>query len=906
LRKKESDLETIRQTHYAAGDEVNRAQGRLYETSAAVSKLEAEIKFVVDGKNRAGQRLAEVQAQILSWQEREQQGQHELEEIAGKMVEAEEQLILLTAQCEEDGSQTPQLEENLRQKQKDVAVQRDVVLKIQQQIQILASEQRMFDEQLRALQHRQERLDAEKKQLTAPKQEHLTELRAQLEAVQEAHATVNAQLEELGISVPEMAEKRQLEQNLVNAELATQTGLDARLQALTALQEKVQTHGKLQPWLDEHGLQDLNALWQRVHVERGWEGALESALREKLNALEVGQLDQLAAFADSVPPARLAFYSMKDVQPAPPQTQKVSLADKLQLNDMALKRLLSEWLRGCWVAENLKEALQERHTLLDGEAIYVPAGHCVTKNAVSFYVPDSEQAGMLARQQEIENLEKQIKAQALIVDQARTALVRIETSFHQTEQRLMAARIEAKQKQERVHLLQVEVMQLTQQAESAQLRSIQLDSDLEEVDAQMQALQEKKGNAEGQFEELDLALAGEQEKQARLDEIVMAAEQALSQGREQSRSLAHRAQEAEFAMRTLKARQQELGRGIATAGQQIVSLNAEAQRIQTDLVQFNDAAAQAGLQGALEEKVLSEEALSQARQAYEELTQRLRSADELRMQLMQELDPLRGRVTDFQLKEQAAQMGVDQYAQQLTEAGVELESLAQGVQSDGVELGSLQEEMEKLQHQVNALGAVNLAAFEELESSYERKKFLDAQVEDLSKAIQTLENAIVKIDRQTRDLLTTTFNAVNHHFGKMFPELFGGGHARLVVTGDEILDSGVQVMAQPPGKRNSTIHLLSGGEKALTAIALVFAIFQLNPAPFCLLDEVDAPLDDANTERYAKLVSRMSEETQFLFISHNKIAMEMAEQLIGVTMQEQGVSRIVAVDMKEALSMANT
>ncbi|CAG0906501.1 unnamed protein product, partial [Darwinula stevensoni] len=176
-------------------------------------------------------------------------------------------------------------------------------------------------------------------------------------------------------------------------------------------------------------------------------------------------------------------------------------------------------------------------------------------------------------------------------------------------------------------------------------------------------------------------------------------------------------------------------------------------------------------------------------------------------------------------------------------------------------------------------------------------------VNDLQQAITTLEDAIRKIDIETRDLLTSTFDSVNHHFGLMFPQLFGGGQAKLVMTGAEILDTGVQVVAQPPGKKNQTIHLLSGGEKALTAIALVFAIFQLNPAPFCLLDEVDAPLDDANTERYAKLVTRMSSNTQFLFISHNKIAMEMAQQLIGVTMQEQGVSRIVAVDMESAVGM---
>jgi chromosome segregation protein len=241
--------------------------------------------------------------------------------------------------------------------------------------------------------------------------------------------------------------------------------------------------------------------------------------------------------------------------------------------------------------------------------------------------------------------------------------------------------------------------------------------------------------------------------------------------------------------------------------------------------------------------------------------------------------------------------------EQLTAAEVDLAVLAQSIEDGAVKLWGLQGEIDRINREVAALGAVNLAALDELSSARERKQFLDAQNADLAEAMRTLEDAIHKIDLETRDLLGDTFRQVNEHFGRMFPTLFGGGNAKLVMTGDEILDAGVQVLAQPPGKKNSTIHLLSGGEKALTAIALVFAIFQLNPAPFCLLDEVDAPLDDANTERYAKLVNEMSAGTQFLFISHNKIAMEMAQQLIGVTMQEQGVSRIVAVDMEAAVGL---
>ena len=299
-----------------------------------------------------------------------------------------------------------------------------------------------------------------------------------------------------------------------------------------------------------------------------------------------------------------------------------------------------------------------------------------------------------------------------------------------------------------------------------------------------------------------------------------------------------------------------------------------------------------------------EQALASTRAQYDDLSARLRSTEEQRLSIERSLEPMREGLTKLQLEQQAAMLGGAQYMEQLTAAQVDLGALAQGIEQGGVKLWGLQGEIERLNRELTALGAVNLAALEELTASRERKTFLDAQNADLLEAMNTLEDAIRKIDLETRDLLGQTFTQVNEHFGRMFPSLFGGGSARLVMTGDEILDAGVQVLAQPPGKKNSTIHLLSGGEKALTAIALVFAIFQLNPAPFCLLDEVDAPLDDANTERYCKLVSEMSQGTQFLFISHNKIAMEMAEQLIGVTMQEQGVSRIVAVDMDAALSMA--
>jgi len=250
---------------------------------------------------------------------------------------------------------------------------------------------------------------------------------------------------------------------------------------------------------------------------------------------------------------------------------------------------------------------------------------------------------------------------------------------------------------------------------------------------------------------------------------------------------------------------------------------------------------------------------------------------------------------------------VEQYDEQLRAAGVDEEAekaLMATLEEERPRASWLQGEVTRLGNAIAALGAVNLAALDELAEARERKGFLDAQSADLTEAIDTLEDAIRKIDKETRELLQETYDTVNRHFGTLFPQLFGGGEARLILTGDEILDAGVQVMAQPPGKRNSSIHQLSGGEKALTAIALVFALFQLNPAPFCLLDEVDAPLDEPNTERYVEIVRRMSDQTQFLFITHNKIAMELASHLIGVTMQERGVSRIVAVDLDRAVEYA--
>jgi chromosome segregation protein len=904
LRHVEAQLEGVRQAHYAASDDLHAAQGSLGEAALEVSRLEERIRYVVEGRQRLEQRLIELKAQNDQWNERRAQASDELESIAAQISMAEEQSQVLAAQAEEQAGQLPSIEDAVRAAQGKANEQRGVVAQVQQQIQVLAAESRNIDEQSRQLKGRRERLAGERQGLVLPDAARLAELQQHSAAADEASGVADARAHELGEAVPALDEQRRAQQEAVNRETGKQADLSARLDALRALQEKVQTEGKLKPWLAKHGLDGLQGLWTKIHIEPGWETALESALRERMNALEVGRVETVRAFADDAPPAKLAFYTMPAGAIANTHQTLPRLSDLLRLGDSGLKALLNDWLEGVYTAADIDEALANRTKLTHGEVIMTRAGHAVSQFAVAFYAPDSEQAGMLQRAQEIENLERQLRAQALIAEEAKSALVRSEAAYTESATRLVSVRREAAEAQTRAHQLHVELLRLNSQAEAASSRRAQLEEELAEIDGQLEELNERRATGEAKFEELDMQLANTQERHAELEESVIDAERKLSDAREQQRSLEREAQEAQFSARALAARRSELQRSIETAVQQVAANEQAAQSVQQELATLNDAAAQAGLQEALALKLEREAALAAKRSEYDDLSAQLRRADEQRMEFERSLDPLREKITKLQLEEQAAQLGGAQYMEQLTAAQVDLEALAKNVQDDGVKLWGLQGEIDRINRDVAALGAVNLAALDELTAARERKSFLDAQNADLNDAIKTLEDAIHKIDLETRDLLGQTFNQVNEHFGRMFPTLFGGGNARLVMTGDEILDAGVQVMAQPPGKKNSTIHLLSGGEKALTAIALVFAIFQLNPAPFCLLDEVDAPLDDANTDRYAKLVTEMSQGTQFLFISHNKIAMEMAEQLIGVTMQEQGVSRIVAVDMEAAVSLA--
>ncbi len=376
-------------------------------------------------------------------------------------------------------------------------------------------------------------------------------------------------------------------------------------------------------------------------------------------------------------------------------------------------------------------------------------------------------------------------------------------------------------------------------------------------------------------------------------------EAVLRQQRELVQKTQHELQEARFFGKTCAEKIADLERNLQHGNITLAQLEETLAHARKELAGLSDSVAQEQLQESLQQRQQRELALAEARNVLEHATLNLNKLEQERMSCEQKLHPLRDKVNDLTLKEQEARLQFEQWAEQLQ--GVDEEALLPFL--EGAKQSGLQNELNRINDDITVLGAVNLAALEELQAAQERKVYLDAQAKDLNDAMETLEEAIRRIDKESRDMLLATYDAVNRNLSELFPILFGGGDARLVLTGEEILDSGLQVMAHPPGKKNASIHLLSGGEKALTAIALVFSLFQLNPAPFCLLDEVDAPLDDTNTERLCKLIKKMAMNTQFVFISHNKITMELAQQLIGVTMQERGVSKVVSVDIEEALRL---
>ena len=897
-------LEEDRSAHFAAGDQTHAAHGELLRLNTEIGRLEGEIRMIADSRAR-------LSTQIAGYLQRQEQRGQEQARLAQRLGE----LSASIAQCgtdheqacadsEEHDGRLPTLEGAYHGAREALTVARSSAAGAAQAIEGAAQHGRTLDDQLAALAQRHERLSEERAQQESPDQERLGALQSQVEQldrdlqerVRGARAAEEQQAEfetERGAASREKSE--------VADALAR---MQARLHALSDLQANVEADERLDPWLKTHGVDSLPRLFKRLEVESGWEAAFEAVLRERIEAIEVGSLDTLGAFESAAPPSRVAFFSAAGgSEPQAPVAAWPALAGKLRDSDSALGGVIRDWLAGVYVASDLRSALQQRHQLPAGAQFVVRSGHRISRHGVHFYAADDRKAGLLLRRLEIENLQRQLKAQRLIEEASVTRLARAESGLRGAQELAQSERETVERLRIRLHEMQLEAVRLGESQERIRLRRGQIDAELEEIAAHRRTLEQQRSDAHSRFEELDQALGTQQQQveTARLD--YEAAEQSLREGREASNRLQVERQRLQIEINVGRERLAEVEGAMREAIEECGRLATDVEQARLDEARLDDSSAREGLEQWLQQRVAAEQALRDARTRQDEVADRVRSADERRLGLERDLQPRVDRVTDLKLKEQAARLAAEQFDSQLAEASADLHALAARIER-GTSASSLQAEIARLAQAIEALGAVNLAALEELEAARQRYEFLQSQSSDLKTAIATLEDAIRKIDLETREMLRSTFDQVNRHFGELFPRLFGGGDARLLMTGEEILDAGVQVMAQPPGKRNSTIHLLSGGEKAMTATALVFSLFKLNPAPFCLLDEVDAPLDEANTERFCDLVRSMTGETQFLFITHNKIAMEMAEQLVGVTMQEQGVSRIVAVDIDSAVKLA--
>ena len=912
LRSAENRMETLREAVHQANDEVSRCQAAYYEVNSEISTLESQIRMIAQNRNQAQARLKSLEEQIQSARALSEGGLQRRQEVEAQLEEAREQQATAEMALAEAEEQLAACEDEERERREALESARQAAHVAQQALQVGRVERRSHEEALAQMQERRQRLQASLSQLGDDASDQLERLALELGAAQEEEARTAEQQQTLEARLAEVQAERGPAQEVLQAAVTKTTTIEARMAVLEQLQARMQGENQMRPWLEKHGLgEDTERIWQYIRIEPGWETAVEAGLRERVHALEAKSVQQVAVMLQEAPPGKVGLF-LTDLPagaaplPARPAGRLVPLASLVRCQDARLKPIMAEWLDGFFSAESTEAAFAGRGQLPPGGRFVVREGHAIGRFDVVLFAMDSEGEGVLARQQELQNLERELRAQQLLGDEARQQAERIDAMATQLAEQVRAARDASARAVRRVSTATIEHERLAQAVRSREESRQRLSEEIEELalrqagrEEALQALVDGLAEAEEKAEVASEELAAAREAAEML-------ETTLSSRRDHARESELAVRESAYAVRSLEQEIENLRERIARADEQLAQADGNRERLLADLEGMSDEALREQLEVMLERRMEAEQALSEARGLADERSGELRRLDEERLRAERGQEPLRQRLIELRMKEQAARLTAEQMGEALAEASADLAELKASLAAlpQRPKPSWLQSEVSRLAQAVARLGPVNLAALDELTAAREREVFLNTQSADLQEAMATLENAIRTIDQETRSLLQSTYDTVNAEFGRLFPMLFGGGEARLVLTGGEILDAGVQVFAQPPGKKNASIHLLSGGEKALTAIALVFGIFKLNPAPFCLLDEVDAPLDDANTERYAKMVSAMSEETQFIFISHNKIAMEMAHQLIGVTMQEKGVSRLVAVDLTSAVELA--
>jgi len=909
LQELEGAVEAARDAHFEASESVHVAQSDLFAVSAEVTRLETELQHLGEARKRLEARLAQLEIDREHWQSRREA----LTDDRERWLSLAENAAMRAEQAEarhiEIADRVPELDSARQAADTTVASARRELAQTEQQLRVEEANRASALRAIDALQQRRGRLEGERDAIIGPDERELAEREARLESLQGALDEQQRALAAVQHTLPDAQASLKAALEHERAMQRRLTELRARRDALVQLQARVQSQGKLGDWLKRHGLESLPPLWRSLRVAEGWDVALQAVLRERLAALVATDAMAAASAAqavlDETPPESLAVVLGAATEPpvAPELEALKPLFAEVEVLDARLRPLVAGLLRGVFCVANLDEWLGRHDELPAGVLLVGSHGQVLCRELLTYAAPDGRTHGVIERQREIDHL---AEAQQALEDEAamaHEALLAAEATASALQEQANTLRRDSQGMQAQVHAEQVEVLKLSQARSRAEERHSQLARDLDDLVHLEHTEREHLARAE-----LEAARASELAdlQRERLDasmDVLREREQSLREARALEQAAARELQEARFSERECAGKLDDIGRNLQLAVEQFERVLAEIQTRRAELDATDDSRSFDALQSALGLRATRESALAGRRDALEDAAARLRQTEEMRLRVEQEAAPMRNRVAELRLAVQASEMAVNQFAERLVEVQAD-EALLQPLLTTDLKETSLQREVARLAREIAELGAVNLAALDELRSASERKGYLDAQTDDLLQAIDTLEDAIRRIDRETREQLQETYNTVNRQFGTLFPQLFGGGRAELVLTGDEILDAGIQIVAQPPGKKNTSIHLLSGGEKALTAIALVFSMFQLNPAPFCMLDEVDAPLDDTNTERYANMVKRMSVQTQFIFISHSKITMEFAQQLVGVTMQEQGVSRVVEVDIEEALRLA--
>ncbi len=727
----------------------------------------------------------------------------------------------------------------------------------------------------------------------------LSEAKADLETAQTTYDEYQDSVVQLREEIQPMASRLQMQQTQVHQ-------LSGRLASLEALQENAlgKSNIDLNAWLQVNTLNDAPRLAEFLTVETGWEKSLEVVLNHALQALCIDDLANLETALAQPPQGHVVMLEKQAKRPTQTLTnqQLTPLLSKVS-SPFPVDSLLA----GIYTVDTLANAYKVREQLLSHESVITPEGVWLGNHWLrSQQGLVDEESGIIAREQEIKalaeklaELEQSTKTLTQNLEQKRLRLHDQELSrdqAHQQLSQLQQAHSELQSqhggKQARLEHIKTQIQRIAE--EKAELtQSIEEDS---------QSIEETRHSLHATLEHIEIL----SEERDNLSQQRGVHQEKVEKARYAWQEARHNFHQIEISLQSLKTDATRLQQGITRLQTRVEQLAEQRHDLQVVLDEHIEPleTAQTELEEHTSRKTQTEETLLQSKQTVEHLESSLTSYEEERRGLEEKASSLRGELEKLKMAAQTDKVRRQTIEEQLEKIDLSPVALLAEL-PDYADEESWVAQIEAVARKLEKLGAVNLAALSEYEEQAERKKYFDEQAEDLNKALKTLENAIKTIDRETKVRFQETLDSVNGSLVAMFPRLFGGGQAHLELVGDDLLKSGVAIIARPPGKRNSTIHLLSGGEKALTAIALVFAIFELNPAPFCMLDEVDAPLDDTNVGRFSALVKSMSGNVQFIFISHNKITMEIAEQLVGVTMQEAGVSRPVAVDLDKAVGMLN-